>query len=279
MRYINFDGNIYPEHEALLPVTNRAYRYGDGFFESMVMFNRKLPLLEYHWRRILFTADAVSAFLPEKFTQPALESMILDLASMYDALINARIRVQFYRKGKGFYLPDNDELGFSISLDAIDNNRFEIGVGLKAGISNECFKGLSIVSSTKNSSALMYVKAAQFVRAEGWDECILTNHLGQVCEGLSSNIFIVKEDKLITPTLDSGCVSGVMRNYITTLMGGNVIERDIEYEELEGAEEIITTNAVKGIQWVKVLNGKTYTNQKAIQLNELLNSKLVGFNS
>ena len=61
MRYINFNGNIYPGHEALLPVTNRAYRYGDGFFESMVMFNQKMPLLEYHWNRLTFTAAMISA--------------------------------------------------------------------------------------------------------------------------------------------------------------------------------------------------------------------------
>jgi hypothetical protein len=36
------------------------------------------------------------------------------------------------------------------------------------------------------------------------------------------------------------------------------------------------TNAVKGIQWVKELNGKAYSNKKAIQLTELLNSKLMG---
>ena len=276
MRYINFNGNIYPEHETLLPVSNRAYRYGDGFFESMVMFNKKMPLLEYHWSRVVFTAEIMSAFFPPGFSMESLESMILDLASVNDAVHNARIRIQFYRKGQGLYLPEEDELGFSIQMDKQGNDRFEAGEGLKAGMRDDCFKGLSMVSDIKNSGALMYMMAAQYARSEGWDECILTNHFGQLCEGLNSNIFIVKNDELITPTLDSGCVNGVMRNYLIWLTGGKVIERDMEAEEVFEADEILLTNAVKGVQWVKELQGKVYNNKKAIQLTELLNSRLVG---
>jgi branched-chain amino acid aminotransferase len=141
---------------------------------------------------------------------------------------------------------------------------------------DDCYKALSMVSDLKNSSALMYVVAAQFARAEGWDECILMNHFGQVCEGLTSNIFIVKGDKLITPTLDSACVNGVMRCYILWMLDNAVEEREIEVGELATADEILMTNAVKGIQWVRELNGKTYTNKKALELTGLVNSRLIG---
>ena len=276
MRYINYNGNIYPEHEALLPVTNRAFRYGDGFFESMVMFKKRIPLLEYHWARVAFTTDVISATLPAAFDVSALESMILDLASVNDALQNARVRVQFFRKGKGLYLPEDDELGFSITMDKLEKDRFEMGSGLTIGVRDDAYKGLSMVSDLKNSGALMYVLAAQFARSEGWDECVLTNHFGQVCEGLNSNIFIVQGEQLITPTLESGCVNGVMRGYILGLMEGKVIERDMEVEELFEVDEIFFTNAVKGVQWVKELQGKTYRNEQAKKLTDLLNQSLVG---
>ena len=275
MRYINYNGNIYPEHETLLPVTNRAYRYGDGFFESMVMFNKKMPLLEYHWSRIVFTAEVISASLPRAFDIAALESMILDLASVNDAVKNARLRVQFFRMGKGFYLPDDDELGYSITMDKLDNDRFEAGSGLLAGLRDDCFKGLSMVSDMKNSGALMYVLAAQFARAEGWDECILMNHFGKICEALNSNVFIVKGDKLITPTLESGCVNGVMRSYLIGLLQGGVEEREFEPDELLNADEILLTNAVKGVQWVREINGKIYGNKEALALTDQINSILV----
>ena len=275
MRYINYNGNIYPEHETLLPVTNRAYRYGDGFFESMVMFNKKMPLLEYHWSRIVFTTEVISAFLPAAFDISALESTILDLASVNDAVKNARIRLQFFRKGKGFYLPDDDELGYSVTIDKLDNDRFVAGNGLTAGLRDDCFKGLSMVSDMKNSGALMYVLAAQFARAEGWDECILTNHFGKICEGLNSNVFIVKGDKIITPTLESGCVNGVMRSYLMGLLEGKVEEREFETDELLNADEVLLTNAVKGVQWVSEIQGKAYGNKEALALTDQINSKLL----
>ena len=273
MRYINYNGNIYPEHETLLPVTNRAFRYGDGFFESMVMFNKKMPLLDFHWSRIVFTAEVLSAYLPATFT---MDGMILDLASVNDAVKNARIRVQFFRLGSGLYLSQDDELGFSITMDKLENEKFEPGDGLKAGMRDDCYKALSMVSDLKNSSALMYVMAAQFAKAEGWDECILMNHFGQVCEGLTSNIFLVKDGKLITPTLDSACVNGVMRCYILWMLDNAVEEREIDVEELATADEILMTNAVKGIQWIRELNGKTYTNKKALELTEMINDRLIG---
>jgi branched-chain amino acid aminotransferase len=275
MQYINFDGNIFPEREALLPVTNRAFRYGDGFFESIVMFDKKIPLLEYHWSRIEFTAQVLGALLPSRFDMDRLQNLLLDLASVNDAAKNARFRLQFYRKGKGLYLPDDDELGYAITMDLIEYSKFEAGNGLKVGTREDCYKPVSMTSDIKNSSALMYVMAAQLSKREGWDECVLLNHYAQVCEALSANIFLVMGDKLVTPTLDSGCVNGVMRSFLLWLKEDQTEERDIDVKELLLADEILLTNAVKGVQWVKQLGSKIYSGKKAAELTALINEKLM----
>jgi branched-chain amino acid aminotransferase len=275
MPYINFNGNIFAEHEALLPVTNRSFRYGDGFFESMVMFNKKVPLMDYHWSRVEFTSQVLSSVLPARFNMDSLEGMLLDLASVNDAAKNARFRLQFYRNGKGLYLPDDDELGYCITMDKLENTQFEAGDGLIAGMREDCYKAVSMVSDIKNSSALNYVMAAQFARAEGWDECILTNHYGQICESLYSNIIIVKGEKYFTPDLDSGCVNGVMRSYLLWMLEDKMEEREIEAEELLNADAILLVNAVKGINWIREINGKIYNNKKAVDLTKLLNERLL----
>lgn len=275
MLYINFNGNIYPENEPLLPVSNRAFRYGDGFFESMVMFNKRIPLLDFHYGRIETTADVFQVALPKRFSAEKFESKVLDLAAANGGWENARIRLQFYRKGKGLYLPDEDELGYAITMEQITNNRFESGDGLSVGLADNCFKAVSNICDLKNSSALPYVFFAQRAAAENWDELILLNSYGQVCEGIHSNIFLVKAEKLITPDLDSGCVSGVMRSYIMTMLEEEVEEREIEMKELLEADEILFTNAVKGVQWVKSFETKIYTNKKADLLVGLLNKLLL----
>jgi branched-chain amino acid aminotransferase len=118
--------------------------------------------------------------------------------------------------------------------------------------------------------------AAQLTQAEGWDECIITNHYGQVCEAIYSNVVVVKGDKMVTPDLDSGCVNGVMRSYLLWLFEGKMEEGEITLEELDNADEIWLTNAVRGINWVKAMKGKAYTNKKALEATNLLNKKLLG---
>jgi branched-chain amino acid aminotransferase len=275
MRYINYNGNIYNEHETLLQPGNRGFKYGDGFFETIVMFNRKMPLLDFHWSRLEFTAEVLSATLPKHMDMERLESMIMDLVSVNDAVQNARLRVHFFRKGGGLYCPDEEELGYVISMDALENTSFECGNGIVAGIKEDCYKSVSMISDLKTTSCLNYVLAAQFARAEGWDDIILLNQYGQICESLYCNVVIVKQGKLVTPDLDSGCINGVMRTYLLATLDEGLEERPIEMHELLDADEILLTNAVRGVQWVKVLGSRTYTNKKAVELTALLNKNLL----
>lgn len=276
MRYINFNGNIHDEHEPLLPVTNRGFRYGDGFFESMVMFDKKVPLLNYHFSRIEYTAQVLGALLPKRFNIESFQNMLLDLALVNDSVTDARVRLQFFRKGSGLYLPDEDELGYAFSIDKIENAKFETGDGFIAGMHDDCWKPVSMVSDLKSSNALMYVLAALQAKKEGWDECILLNHSQSISEAIHYNVFLVKGEKIITPDLDSGCVNGVMRAYVISMLDdANFEEREVEAKELEEADEILLTNAVRGIQWVRELNGKVYTNKKAVELTASLNKELL----
>lgn len=276
MRYINYNGNIYNEHETLLQPGNRGFKYGDGFFETLAMFNRKMPLLDFHWSRLEFTAEVLSAVLPKRLDMERLESMIMDLALVNDAVQNARVRIQFFRKGAGLYLPDEEELGYVISMDALASSLFECGNGLTAGIKEDCYKPVSMTSDLKTTNCLSYVLAAQFAKAEGWDEIVLLNHYGQICESLYSNVIVVKDTKLITPDLDSGCINGVMRTYLMAMLEEGLEERPVEMAELLEADEILLTNAVRGVQWIKVLGSRTYTNKKAVELTALLNENLLG---
>ncbi len=275
MQFINFNGTIHRSDEPLIQVSNRGFKYGDGFFESMVMFNRKLPLLDLHRSRIEYTADALFMQLPTNFALQTIENHILELAEANKNIQNARVRMQFYRKGDGLYLPDTDDTGYVITMDVIENSSFRIGDGLLAGLRTDFFKPVYHLSDLKISSALPYVQFAQFASADKVDEIILLNNHSKVCETIYSNVFMVLKNKLVTPDLDSGCVNGVMRSYLLSELEGNIEERTISPEELLEADEIILTNAVKGIQWIRQLGNMKYTNKKAVELTDFLNKLLL----
>jgi branched-subunit amino acid aminotransferase/4-amino-4-deoxychorismate lyase len=65
MQYINCNGKLIKEEEIPLSFFNRGLFYGDGFFETMVMMQGKIPLLSLHWQRIVDTALLLRGKLAE----------------------------------------------------------------------------------------------------------------------------------------------------------------------------------------------------------------------
>ena len=86
-----------------------------------------------------------------------------------------------------------------------------------------------------------------------------------IAEGSSANLFIIKDNKVITPPLTDGCVNGVMRKQlqnIVTSSGFHVIEKSLTYDEIIEAEEIFLSNTITGIKAVTTLEGKKFNTVK-----------------
>ena len=84
-----------------------------------------------------------------------------------------------------------------------------------------------------------------------------------IVESSSGNLFILLENKLITPPLHSGCINGVMRKFLLNkknINGLKIIEDNISLSDLFNAEEIFFTNVISCISWVKKFRNKEYSN-------------------
>ena len=88
-------------------------------------------------------------------------------------------------------------------------------------------------------------------KERGVDEPVFLNTKGAVSEGASTNIFLVKSGKIITPSVESGLLSGILREYICEKY--EVEERLIQREELLECEEMFVTNSLLGIMPVRSL--------------------------
>jgi len=123
---------------------------------------------------------------------------------------------------------------------------------------------------------MLYVLAAKYAKQQNWDEAIIFNDNERICEGISSNIFFVMGDFIVTPPIAEYCVDGIMRKIVLELAreyGYNVVERPVTEIELGGCTEIFLTNTVKGIQWVKNYNGKVLQSDIARVLLSKLSPK------
>lgn len=107
------------------------------------------------------------------------------------------------------------------------------------------------------------------------DDIIILNNKGLVCETLSSNLFLVIHNRLVTPPLSEGCVAGIMRQNVLTIarnIGMEVLETPVGINAFEQAEEVFTTNAISGTQWIMGYEKKRYFHKVSERINQELNN-------
>jgi branched-chain amino acid aminotransferase len=121
-----------------------------------------------------------------------------------------------------------------------------------------------------SNAALARVEALE----NGYDEAIMLNSHGKIAEGSAENIFIVKDNQIMTPPLTSGVLEGITRDSVIQIIeenGGYVVEMDLEREDLYAADEVFMTGtaaevkSVTQIDSVKIGNAKPGKITKALQ--------------
>jgi len=279
--YINYNGNFFKPNENVLKVQNRAFRYGDGLFETMFATGSRVPLFYEHISRLINSMNILKMEVPVKFSvdTTGFHHEISRLIIKNKFFMSARVRLSVFREDGGLYSPTNNEVGYVIELEPIKNTSFEIhNTGLKIDIYNEIKKPINILSNLKTSNSLIFVLAGIYKTKKNMDDVIIINQNNYVCESISSNIFIVKNDILYTPAISEGCINGIMRNAVINVAKENNIEVIddclLTIDNLLHADEIFLTNAVHGIRWVAAFQNRRYFNKNSKYLTFLVNNKL-----
>ena len=268
-----YNGKLLPETELNLLIHNRGFLYGDGFFESMRFEHGKILRFNLHYERLLGNIELLQMDA-SSFPSPSdLNKMILDLVEANRITDFSRVRLNIFRESTGAYTPENNTTSYLITCTPLDGPYVFSSQGLKAGIYTEQCKAAGPYSCLKSLSSLFYVMAGIYCRKHQWDEVLVMNTSGNLIEALSSNFYIVKNNTLITPPLSEGCINGVFRMYFMQLAAKHGIEckeEKIHPNDVLEADEIILTNAVKGVQWVEFYEGKRYGIVMGRKLFELI---------
>jgi branched-chain amino acid aminotransferase len=121
-----------------------------------------------------------------------------------------------------------------------------------------------------SNAALARVEALE----NGYDEAIMLNYDGKVAEGSAENIFIVKDNKILTPPLSTGALEGITRDSVIQIIEENgeyIVESDLEIDDLYSADEVFMTGTAAEVKSVtqidnaKIGNGKIGKITKALQ--------------
>lgn len=245
-------------------INNRAFRYGDGLFETIRVCNGKPLFAEKHYERFMDGLKILKIESIEAHDFSFFKHNLNAVINSNNISNGGRIRYSINRTSGGYYKP-LDNTGISIvEGQRIDDNSYQLNQqGLLIDLYDEVLKPYNILSPFKNAFALIHVLAGLKNCGVNY-ESILLNEQRNICEGVNSNIFILKNGTLHTPSLDQGCVRGIMRkvimNDISRILNIEVIETTITRTFLKEADEIFLTNAIQGIKWVLGFEEKRYLN-------------------
>ncbi len=257
---------------------NRAFKYGDALFETIRISQGRFLNAEAHFKRLSL---GLSLLKMQEASNPltfgGFQKMILDYIKT-KSNANLRVRITFFRKSGGLYTPQWNDFDYFIESSPLNSPHFELNkTGLKIGICDSVRLSIDKLSNLKTTSALPYVMAAIEKSEKEWDDCLILNSKNAVAESVAANVFMVKDNMLVTPSLTQGCVMGVQRKNVIQIaleMKLRVIEKSISVDDLKSGDELFLTNAIKGIQWVSEIDGlqNKFRNKLAAFFVEKLNN-------
>jgi branched-chain amino acid aminotransferase len=272
---VNFNGQI-NDSNFLLSNNNRSFLYGDGIFETLKIVNGKILFWEDHYFRLMASMRIVRMKIPKNFTLEFLENEILNLIGIQNLNNSARVRVTVFRNDGGFYLPKDLQVSYLIQATELKTVLYQNeDKDYEVDLYKDFFVAKNLLSTLKTTSKMIHVTGSIFAKENDFDNCILLNSDKNVVEFLNGNLFLVKDQKLITPPISEGCLNGIIRKKILEIKTSDL---DIEIKEeiispfdLQKADELFVTNTITGIQSVSLYRKKNFDNKVANQVCEILN--------
>jgi branched-subunit amino acid aminotransferase/4-amino-4-deoxychorismate lyase len=275
-KHISFNGDIIESFDSNL-YTNRAFKFGDGVFESIRILNGKPLFLDHHINRLIAGANAMKIEVSPKISESSIRKIFAELCHINKINESGRARLTFFRAGEGAYQPTTNEGSYVIEMIPIEKNSFDLNSeGLIVDTFKLMQKSLDQFSKFKTLNSLLYVQAAIYAKENSLHDSLILNRDGNIIESSKSNIFIVSNGVLYTPPLEDGCVGGVMRmNIINIAIDNNVkvYECSLKPQNLLIADEVFLTNTIKGLEWVRGFQNKRYFNDISKKIITLLNNK------
>ena len=235
---------------------NRAFRYGDGLFETILVRNGLAFHENLHLNRMALGMAVLGfAFDPEMWKEK-MKNVVHELIRHCVKHEFARIRIQVYRGGMGAYLPAHDCPEFYAEITPLEKDPWEKPPSAKIGMFATIPLSYSVLSAVKSANALPYILAARHAKQQAWDDALLCASTGNLAESSRANLFWLAKGILNTPKLETGCLPGIMRQAVidaAEALGFPLQEVALPPLSLQAADEIFLTNVIRGLMPVHKL--------------------------
>ncbi|HIJ52391.1 MAG TPA: branched-chain-amino-acid transaminase [Planctomycetes bacterium] len=271
------DNKLVDEADARISVFDHGLLYGDGVFEGIRVYNRRIFELEVHIKRLFESAKAIRLVMP--MTKDKLIGAV-EKTTAANGIIDGYIRLLVTR-GVG-------TLGLNPLI--CENGRLIIIADNIQLYPEELYeKGMKVVSATtvRNHPLAIppQVKSLNYLNSilakiEALDsdvpEAVLYNHEGYVAEATADNVFIVKDGVVYTPPVEAGALEGITRGIVFRLAKEEkleVVEKNLTRFDLYVCDEFFLTGTAAEVIGIVEIDGRIIGDGRPGPITHLLRKK------
>jgi branched-chain amino acid aminotransferase len=257
--YVN--GKIAPADQAVIPVYDHGFVYGEGVYETLRTYNKVPFLYDRHIRRLRQSARHLDLAVP--FDDPALLGWIQDTMRAAGEMPEAYIRVLLTR-GVGELTYDIKATPAPSLVIIVKPNEEPPARTLTDGI-KICLVDIlrnhpqSVNPIIKSNNLLNNALAMQAAYRRGGEEALMRNYRGELSECSQSNFFMVRDSVALTPKSAAGLLEGVTRAFMFEVgreVGVEVRDETLYPKDLDSADEMFITSTTREMSPVTRLDDR-----------------------
>ena len=251
--------NIF-HNESLLPIEKVRLSPGQagiicgwGIFTTVRISRGEAFAYERHWRRL--ERDAATTRMPVPHTAAKIRVHLHEVIRA-NKVSEGAARIYLVNNQVGYWRSDEAQPQVDLIICTADLPEYHEPVRL--ALREHGRHAASPLAGVKSISWLPNVWAFAEAQKEGFDEVVLLNERGEVAECTAANIFTVKNGKVFTPPLSSGCLEGVTRGILFEIApeaGFSLVEQTFRPEDLYSADEVFITSTNRSLIGVGEIAG------------------------
>ena len=269
--WVSLNGKLLPAEEARISVFDSGLMQGIGLFETMRTYNGRVFRLEQHLDRLIQSAHKLGWVNPP-------EAAVLEenIEQVLSATAQADTRVRLTVTTGTLRSNERDVPELTIIASASPGAQYPLEYyrqGVTILISEYRQGTADPTVGHKTTSYFARLASLRQAHAKGAFESLWLTYENHIAEGAISSIFLVRDDELFTPPLDTPVLPGITRAIVLELaakLGVPATERALTMEDLLGADEVFLTNSLMELMPVVRIEREPVGNEKPGELTAKL---------
>jgi len=271
------NGRLVDEADAKVSVFDHGLLYGDGVFEGIRVYSRRVFELEAHLRRLYESAKAIRLEVP---MQKSELTSAVERTVEANGIVDGYIRLVVTR-GVGnlglnpFTCKDSSLFIIADKIQLYPEELYETGMKIISATTARNHP-LTIPPQVKSLNYLNNILAKIEALDSNVPEAVMYNHEGYVAEATGDNVFIVRNGVICTPPVEAGALEGITRNLVIRLAkkeGLEVVEKNLTRCDLYICEEFFLTGTAAEVIGIVEIDGRVIGDGKPGPVTKLLREK------